>query len=203
MESYKPNSHRSREEQKSMERKKFDKVISGNPRTKKKSGINKFTDVFISEDASNVKSYIIMDVLLPALKNTVWDIVTGSLDMTLFEGRGRGGKRSPGDKISYRSFYDQRDDRRHSSDRPTTRTRFDYDDIVYDTRGEAERVWRLMDETIEEYGHVTVADMYDMSGLTEPYTANKYGWTSVRSAEITRVRDGGYIIRLPKARPLD
>lgn len=202
MEGYKPNSHKSKEES-AIERKKHQKVISGTARTKKKSGFNKLTDVFVSEDVSNVKQYIIMDVLLPALKNTVWDIVTGSLDMTLFEGKGRSGKRLPGDKVSYRSFYDQKDDRHHStSTRPTTRTRFDYDDIVYDTRGEAEHVWRLMDETVEEYGHVTVADMYDMSGLTEPYTANKYGWTSVRNAEITRLREGGYIIRLPKARPL-
>ena len=206
MDGYKPNSHRFKEGQKDSglaERRKLAKVVSGTPRTKKKSGMSKLTEVFVSEDVSNVKSYIIMDVLLPALKNTIWDIVTGSLDMTLFEGKGRNGKRASGDKISYRGFYEQRNGH-HSSDssRPTTRTRFDYDDIVFDTRGEAEVVLRLMDETIEEYGSVTVADMYDMAGLTEPYTANKYGWTTVRSAEIKRVRDGGYIICLPKAHPL-
>ena len=201
MESYKSNSHKSREEHKS-ERKRIEKVVSGTPRTKKKSGIEKFTDVFVSEDATNVKSFIIMDVLLPALKNTVWDIVTGSLDMTLFEGRGRGGKRSSGDKISYSRYYDDRNEQRTIGNRPQTRTRFDYDDIIFDTRAEATKVLRLMDETIEEYGSVTVADMYDMAGLTEPYTANKYGWTTLRSAEIKSVRGGGFIIQLPTARPL-
>ena len=45
--------------------------------------------------------------------------------------------------------------------------------------------------------------MYDLSGLTPPYTANSYGWTSIRTAEPVRVRDGGYVLKLPKASPID
>ena len=59
-----------------------------------------------------------------------------------------------------------------------------------------------MDACLDQYGVVKVADMYDAAGLTAPFTANKYGWTSLRNAETVRVRDG-YIIKLPKAMPLD
>ena len=69
-------------------------------------------------------------------------------------------------------------------------------------RVEAEEVRRQMLDVIARYGFVTVADMYDMAGLTPPYTANSYGWVNIRTAEPVRVRDG-YILRLPKASPID
>jgi hypothetical protein len=50
---------------------------------------------------------------------------------------------------------------------------------------------------------VTVADMYDMADSTAPYTSNRYGWTSLRTAEVKRVQGGYYIIDLPKAAPID
>ena len=74
-------------------------------------------------------------------------------------------------------------------------------DITFETRGDAEAVLEQMDDVIDRYGIVTVADMYDMADLTAPYTSNKYGWTSINSAEVVRVRDG-YILKLPKATDL-
>jgi hypothetical protein len=67
----------------------------------------------------------------------------------------------------------------------------------------AESVREEMCNVIEEYGFVTVADMYDMAGLDQPYTSNKFGWTSIRSAESIRLRDGGYILKLPRPMPID
>ena len=58
-----------------------------------------------------------------------------------------------------------------------------------------------MDELLETYKMVTVADFYDLVGVTCDYTDNNYGWTSLRSAEVVRVRDG-YIIKLPRALPI-
>ena len=59
-----------------------------------------------------------------------------------------------------------------------------------------------MQDMIDRYGVVRVDDMYDMAGLTAPYTSHRYGWTSVRNAESVRVRDG-YIIKMPRAVPID
>ena len=60
MDDYKPNSHKFKEEQKeSTSEKKVEKVISGTAKSKKKNEIQKFADVFISEDVNNVKSYIL------------------------------------------------------------------------------------------------------------------------------------------------
>ena len=57
-------------------------------------------------------------------------------------------------------------------------------------------------DTVERYGFVTVADMYDMTGITPPWTAGSYGWMGLRYIEVKRGRDG-YYLQLPKAMPID
>lgn len=203
MTEYQPNSHRSKELQaeKEREEKKVKKVVSGKAKTKENK-TRKITDVFISEDVNNVKSYIFMDVLVPAIKKAISDIVTDGIDMILY-GESRGHKAKASGNISYRSYYDdKRNDRRDGDRYGGARSRFDYDDIVFPTRGDAELVREQMVELIDHYGVVTVADMYDMADLSAPYTSNKYGWTNIRNAEPIRVRDG-YVLKLPKAMPID
>lgn len=204
MKEYQPNSHRSRELQTTepKQEKKIEKVVSGKVKTRDNKS-RKFAGIFISEDASSVKSYIFEDVLIPTVKKVISEIVSNSVDIILYGGSGRGGSgRRSENKVSYRSYYDDRHDDRRDTDRYNPRSRFEYEDIVFNTRGEAEAVRRQMLDVIERYGMVTVADMYDMAGLTAPYTGNGYGWTNIRSAEPVRVRDG-YILRLPKATPID
>ena len=59
-----------------------------------------------------------------------------------------------------------------------------------------------MDELIDTYSMVSVADLYDLIGVTGNYTDNKYGWTNIRNAEVVRVREG-YLLKLPKALPIN
>lgn len=203
MNDFKPNSHRFKEEQKeSAEKKKVEKVISGKVKTKKKSEISKFADVFISEDASNVKSYIFMDVLVPAIKKAISDIVTDGIDMILYGETGRTKKRSSSNSsyISYNRYSDRRDDRRSDSSYRAV-SRYDFENITLDNRGDAEEVLERMDELLDAYGIVTVSDLYDLVGITGEFTDNKYGWTSLRNAEIVRVRDG-YKLKLPRVTPV-
>lgn len=181
--------------------KKVEKVISGTAKTKKKTGVMKLADIFIEDDVNSVKSYIIGDVVVPTIKKTIYDVITGSLDMFFFGGTGGGRTRSTADKVSYRN-YTSYSNKRES--RPTTRsvTGYSYDEIVLDSRGEAEEVLTRMDELVSTYGIVSVADFYDLVGVTCQYTDNKYGWTNIRNAQVMRVRDG-YMIKMPKAMPLD
>lgn len=193
------NSHKGRAEKKAApEGKRAEKVVSGKVKTKRNE-MRKLTDIFISEDVANVKNYILMDVLVPSIKKAIYDIVVNSLDMSLFGGRG--GKRSTADKVSYRDYnsVSHRDDRTYRSSRTTSG--YSYDDIILETRGEAEAVLSRMDEIMEEYEIVRVADLYDLVGITGEHTDNKYGWTNIRNAEVVRVRDG-YTIKMPRALPI-
>lgn len=195
MQDYKPNSHRFKEEVKSNEeRKKVEKVVTGAVKTRKKS---KIADAFVSEDASNVKSYVVMDVVVPALKKLIADVVVNGIDMILYGGTGRGSGRSTADRFAYNSIYSNRNERR-----PNSVDRYSVDDVTIETRREAEEVLRCMDEIMETYKMVRVADFYDLVGVTCHYTDNDYGWTNIRNAEIVRAMGGGYKIKMPRALPI-
>ena len=200
---YKSNSHKSKEvKTDTVPEKKLAKVISGNAKPKKKSEVRKFTDVFISEDVDSVKSYILLDVLVPAVKKAISDIVTNGIDMILYgESGGNTVKKSTASKVSYRSYYDSGNDRRSQT---TTRSSFgyDYDDIVLDNKGEAVMVLERMEEVLSMYGTVSVSDLYELVGISGSYTDNNYGWADLHSASVVRVRDG-YKLRMPKVMPLD
>lgn len=200
------NSHKNRSEKAAIketppgEGKRAEKIVHGKVKTKKNE-VRKWTDVFISEDVANVKSYIVMDVIVPSIKKAIYDLIVGTLDMSLYGGRG-GGKRPTADKVSYRTDYNsvsRRDERSYGGTRTTSG--YSYDDIVLETRGEAESVISRMDEIMEEYDQVRVADLYDLVGITGDYTDNKYGWTNIHNARVVRTRDG-YKIEMPRATPL-
>ena len=202
MEDYKPNSKLYKEKmKKEASDKKVEKVVKGKVKVKKK---NKFADLFISEDANNVKDYIFLDVLVPAIKKAISDIVTDGIDIILYGGSGNGRKRSSSGSISYTSYSrfsdrfsdrDRRDDRRSSIG-------YRFNDIIFDDRREAKEVLERLDELIDNYGKATVADFYDLVDISGNYTDNRYGWTSLRNADIVSVRDG-WMIKLPKALVLD
>lgn len=175
MDEYKSNSHKSRQNQNDdIPEKKVEKVVSGSVKSKKKNGLQKITNVFVPEDVDDVKSYIFEDIVVPAVKDIILDAVRAFLGVN---GTSRG-RSSTSSKISYRKYYDDRD-RRDSA--PTrTRTWYDYDDIILETRGEAEDVLERMEELIDMYQLVSVADFYDLVGVSGNYTDNKYGWTNVQ-----------------------
>lgn len=202
MEDYKPNSHAYKDEQKALNqpvaKKKLDKVVTGAVRTKKKSEAHKLLDIFLPEDITSVKSYILYDILVPAVKRFVSD----SVDAILYPG-GDGPKRKTASKISYAGYYRSERDRRVD---PPSRVKsgFDYDEIIFESRGDVEAIISAMQDAIDMYGTVSVADLFDLAEVsTTNYAANKYGWTDIRGAEPVRLRDGGYILKLPRAMPLN
>ena len=200
---YAPNSHKYKEEQKTVttEEKRVSKVVKGPVKTKNE--VRKLADIFISEDIANVKNYIFMDVLVPAIKKAIYDIVTNGIDMFLYGGSGKGKSGSSGTRVSYGKYYEQKNNSvSRGSENPKPSNGFEYDDIIFDNRGEAETVKMQMQAAIVKYGFVTVADLYDMVDLPAPYTSQKYGWMDVSNAEATRVRDG-YMLKLPRAVPID
>lgn len=200
MNEYPVNSHKYKEEKKeALTEKRVKKVVTGNTAVRK-NNVRKLTDIFISEDVGNVKSYVFMDVLVPAIKKAIFDIVTDGVDMILYGEAGHSNRKKSSSNVSYRSYYNNDSRDRRSESRSSGR--FDYDDISFDRRSDAEAVLDEMNEVIDQYGMVTVADMYEMADRSAPYTSNKYGWTSVRSAEVVRARGGQYIIKLPKAMPM-
>lgn len=198
MPDYPDNSHSAREQRQdsAQPERKLEKVVNGETKTRKKSEVKKIASIFVPEDTENVKSYILTDVIIPGIKNAIADVVS----IMLFGEVGRLGRsgRNNGSKISYQKYYrDDKDDRRDYG-RPRAAAGFEYDDILFETRGDADLVLDQLESAIANYGIASVADLYDLAGITcRSYTANKYGWTDIRNAKVVRTRDG-YILQLPR-----
>lgn len=201
MKDYPSNAHGTVKKVPDAPKKEVKKVISGVVKRQKKSLGRKFLDVFLPEDIGNVKGYIIHDVLIPAAKNMLYEMITGGSAMTLFgEKKGRNTARVGGSSyVSYNSLS--------SSNRTTTatpqvsaqnRARHNFDDLPLPTRGDAEEVLSNLVDLIEEYGEATVSDLYDLMGVTGEFTDTKYGWTNLSGATATRTRSGEYILNLPR-----
>ena len=200
MNDIKPNSHKYKAEN-SEEKKKIEPVVKSGAKLRKKNEFQKVAGSIISEDAKSVKSYILMDVLVPAIKDAIEDIVTNGIRMLL---RGDTSARRSGPSggishISYNKAYDRRD--RSSLGRP--RGVMDFDDLILPTRYEAEEVLRSLDDLIETYRIVSVADMYEAAGIRDfEYTARNYGWKDIRRAEVVHVKNG-YWLKMPNVSPID
>ena len=192
---YPSNSFKSKEveKQRTEEKKKLEKVVTGQVKTKKKSGFNNFLSGFVSDETHSIKSYLVKDVVVPTIKKTITDIV----DMILYGGSKRS-RNTPAARVSYRSYYDDpRDTRSESRVVPG----YNYEDIILETRGDVEEVINQLNDLIDTYGIASVMDLYDLVGITGNYTDNKYGWTNLASADFVRTRDG-YKLKLPRALPL-
>lgn len=193
---YTPNSNKYKEEKK--EERRAQKVVTGEVKVKKKSEAKKFVDTFISEDVSKVKDYILMDVLVPAVKKAISDIVTNGIDMILYGSAGKSKSNSSTTRISYTNYSNPSSQQRAVAQRNV----YSYDDLLFNSRGEAEAVLAGMDEIMANYQMVRVSDMNELAGVTGNYTDVNYGWTDIRSAQVIRVRDG-YMIKMPRALPLN
>lgn len=195
MPEYSNNSYKHKEEAKETER-KIEPVAKGV--AKQKNGAHRFADVFISDDVRNVKSYFVTEVLVPGIQRIIYNGVTGALEM-IFPSLGVHKKvdSDNGYRTNYSGYY-----KNQSPKHPQMYRTNEYDEVVVNTRGEAELVLDNMNEILSKYKMVRVADYYDLLEYEHDHTANNYCWTDLRDARIVRCSDG-YMISLPKPMPID
>lgn len=186
------HAHKQRTQQPGAERSPSKKVIRGTATAKKSIGAP-----FFAEDIKDVGRNMLTDVLLPAVKNTILDLIVRGARMWITGEAGGSGGSSRGGHTDYRSRYADPRDIPHR-DEPRARAQYHYDDIIFQSYEDADAVVDDMSETIRDYGFASILDLYDAAGLTPPsYVTAKYGWDSVRGAQIRPAR-GGYGIDLPR-----
>lgn len=199
MNEYPGNSYVSKsEEKKTTEEQALTPVVTGDVQVRKKTVFSKIASKFFAEDITDVKSYVINELLIPGLKRAFLN----SLEMMLL---GKSGNK-PGvsnvvQQVSYRDYFDAK----YNQPKPVQNgsNYFDYDNLIYVDRGDAEIVLENMRDILQKFHVVRVSDMYEISKKESPYTANRYGWTDLRTAMVVPVHGGGYMIKMPKAMALE
>jgi len=184
------------------ERKKLDPVVQNATEPKKQTFADKFKAAMISEDSQSIGDYLLFDVAIPALKQTIQSLINNAVDMLLFGNSTRPVNRNmPANRVSYRSYFDNQ-----AQNTYTTRPRsagYSYEENTFASRGDAEAVLYRMQEIIDRYQVVRVADYLELSDQPSSYTDNNYGWTDVSNVRIMRSRNGRYYLDLPKPMAID
>lgn len=184
---YPSNSDKSKINELGVEEEKNRKIIKGKV-IEKHSVSKEVKNSFLSAG-----EYVLKDILIPAVKNTLSDIVQNTVDIILFgEARERRSRRDNNTYISYSSYADDRDRRQVY----TYRNKI-IDDIILDTRADAEDVIDNLIDYIDKYGVTTIADLYELIGKRAEYTDNDYGWKDLSTARVRPVREG-YLLELPR-----
>lgn len=162
----------------------------------------KFFSAYAGDDAQSVGSYLLFDVIVPATKNIISDIVSQGIERLLF-GQVRSRTTSSGSIVGTRAVnygqYSSRPQQQQTAPVISQRERemHDFSQYLVYNRGEAEMVIEQLQSLIEEYGVATVADFYASISVTAQHTDNKWGWTSLGGARAVNVRDG-YVFDLPR-----
>ena len=150
---------------------------------------------------------MIFDVLVPAMKDTLYDIVANTVSMFLFGGTTAGRRTGSTRRYNdYSAAYSVNRSRRAKSD-PYDRDRLSSgvrgslycDDLEFESYQKARKVYDYMLDRLNEYPSVTVADFYHAAGVTVDWTWDKYVWYDLLGMQIQRgYGDRCYII-MPKA----
>lgn len=173
----------------------------------------KFADAFISDAAKDIGNYILMDVIVPGIKDTIMNCMS-----MIFYGNASGRRRSYSsysDNTSYRAFYqseydgygaprrrERRDDRRKYRDEDYGRDRIDYRNIIIRDRSSAEEIVSRLRGRIEKYGEATKSDLFELIDVSSTSVDNNWGWTNPRDIGLRRVSTG-YLIDVADAEYLE
>lgn len=189
---YPSNSHKKKQEEKSKPKKEIKKIEHVNARKKERSVAAKVVGRFITSDIHDIKSYVINDVIIPNIRDLILQIIQDGSEM-LLKGEVRSKKKTSGVFTNYGGFFaggSKKPDRK-------IKARGDFEPLYFDTIWEPEEILEGMMAAIEQYGVVTVSDMYEMAGVDSNFVDTQYGWDNVSEARVKR-DDGGYILDLPK-----
>ena len=159
------------------EEKDIKRVTSGEVVRKKKSLRKKFTEFFIAGDAKTAIRYAVLDIALPAARDMAWETVSEGFRSLIFgdSSRRRGSTTPQSGPTGYVQYnrYSMGQSRLPSSQRAISRqarARHDFDEILLESRTEAEQVIDQLFDVVSRYETATVADLYELVGLASTHT---------------------------------
>lgn len=194
-------------------REKLEPVTSADVGRRKRGLGRRFRNAFFSGSPQEAVQSMVEEVVVPAIKDTLFDALQSGFNHLIFGERAPGksryrpsfmGNSSSAGRVPYESM--------NASARPKaaqqrvisrgSRARHDLAELVVPSRVEAEEVIDRMFDILSQYGEVSVAHLYELTGVRPEHTDFKFGWTSLRGAKPTRLRQGGFLLDLPEPETL-
>jgi len=205
---YASNSNKAKESTPKMP-KVVEKVVTSEVVVQKKSLGKKFKDLLVEADFKSVTHYVVYEVLIPAARNTIVDASTKGIERMMYgETAIRRRNFGVGPRITYQSpvsrmqAQDARPLRQPALVPGESRSpRHNLTDFVLSSKEDADHVLERMNDIIDNYEVVSVADLNELVGFPTSHVDNKWGWTYLGDVQIRQIREG-YLIDLPSAEPI-
>lgn len=181
-------------------------------------------DSFVPSDVENAGSYILSEMIIPSIRDGVFDIIQGMVDYWRTGVGGysfRGNRINTGNKLNtqktdYHGMFKGGNSpatRGNTAERPSSYEDLFLEDIdIFDettqTRKRITGISRAANcledcrDDIRRYGKCTVADLYEHLKQTPNFTDYNYGWVNLDNAGWKSARGGAWLV-MPKALPID
>ena len=186
------------------------KVIHGSARVEKQSLGKKMVGFLFSDKIDSVANYLTYYILGPSLKDLVFKMATGGLQMVLFGGNNQIQPPYPGYGGYSNGYmqarrdpvpYSQMSNPGYAQPQPGFyQPRIGLNDISFDSKDDAYVVLDRMNREIMRYGKVRVADFYTFAGITgqeNNWTLQGNGWYDLNTAHPMMRTDGRWVIEFP------
>lgn len=189
------------------EPKKIERVTTAEATQRKRGLGRQFKETFIGGSARMAAEYMVTEVIVPAIQETLIDAFQGGIERLI---RGESSRSRRGVPPAYTSVG-RVNYQGMSNPAPTqasrvlsrqSRSRQDFRDLKIANRNEAQDVIDQMYEILSRFGVVTVHDLYEMTGVESSHVDYKWGWQRLNGSQVRRLRDGGYLLDLPEPQPL-
>lgn len=221
MEDFPSNSHRKKTEPTAEipNEKNVEKIVTGPVITRRPSGFKRLRQSFIKGDATSVGEHVLWNVVVPAAQDIVAEMGATFIDMMIYGESRRG--RLGGGILSNRLQQQAQSTSKFNyagvsggsqlitnaaAQMPQMpiqqKDRFIPNEVIVSSRAEAEEILLRMNQLIERFTAVTVADLYRLIGRSIDYTDDKWGWKNLEMADAKRVGQGVLLV-LPMPEPLD
>lgn len=211
MQDFPPNSQKAKETE--APREKIQPVTSAETKGRRKRGLGRqFKDVFFRGSAKDAAEYMVTDVVVPEIRDLLYNAVQSGIDRLIY-GERSGGRRRPQSSLTttgpgHVDYASVSRPTRASQPQPRTltrqaRARHDFQDLVIPTRQEADEVLDRLFDLLSQDGEVRVGHLYALTDVRAEHTDWKWGWTNLKGAKSVRLRNGGYLLDLPEPEPMN
>lgn len=195
---YQGNSNKAKEPSEPTPEKKVEAVIEPGKAVIKERGLgSRFHRIFLGGDANTASSYVIAEVILPAFRTLVVDVVTQGIEKFVYgDSRRPRSPSSAGPRIQYNKpvgVTQYAPGRPMISQAPTDRwirPTKSFDDVIVPTKDDADSVIDALIAIIDSYQVVTLAELHEILGMPTKHVDNKWGWSNLTAIEANQVREG-------------
>ena len=190
---------------------KKEKVVKGTAKLEKRTAKRKILDFLFSDKLDSVGNYLAYYILGPSLKDLIYKMGSGALQMVLYGGNtgapagtyipGQGYQPGRRDPVNYNAPSMPG----YAQPQPGYYQRVGINDVSFDTKDDAWLVLDRMGREISRYGKVRLADFYTFAGITGQegnWALQSSGWYNLADVHVMMRTDGRWVIDFPPVQAL-